>query len=260
MPSPFPGMDPYLEHPDLWPDVHDGLIASLRDALAPIVRPSYYVALEERTYLDDSGELVLVGRADVTLAATGAVPPPRRSVSGTHTLEIELPVPLSVRETYLEVRAVPSGEVVTVIEVLSPANKRPGTGRALHLENRARVLSSRTSLVEIDLLRAGQPMPTVSPVTGSDYRLSVARGWRRPKAQFTMLSLRDPLPGVAVPLRPEEKEPVVALGQVLAGLYDRAGYDLRMDYRREPVPPLSAEDTAWAGELLASCGLRPSEL
>jgi hypothetical protein len=60
-------MDPYLEHPALWPDVHNSLIAEMRRDLAPRVRPKYYVGIEERTYLSDGDELVLVGRADVAV-------------------------------------------------------------------------------------------------------------------------------------------------------------------------------------------------
>jgi hypothetical protein len=211
-------MDPYLEHPALWPDVHNGLIAALRDELSPAVRPHYYVALEERTYLEE---------------------PP------------ELPMALPVRETYLEVRGVADGDVVTVVELLSPANKRPGTGRRLYLDKRATVLATGTSLVEMDLLRAGERMPTIGPSIGGDYRMIVGRGWRRPRAQVITFGVRDPLPPLAVPLRREEDEPSIDLGRVVRALYDRASYDLRIDYRRPPVPPLDGEDIAWAARLVA---------
>jgi hypothetical protein len=129
MPPPFPGMDPYLEHPDLWPDVHNGLIAALRDALSTAVRPLYYVALEERTYLEEPPELILVGRPDLAVVATQPEPPSSGGAGdgGRRVLEVELPTAVPVRETYLEVRGVADGDVVTVIELLSPANKRSGT-------------------------------------------------------------------------------------------------------------------------------------
>jgi hypothetical protein len=47
MPSPFPGMNPYLEQPDAWQDFHQGYIARARDALAAQVLPKYFVKLEE---------------------------------------------------------------------------------------------------------------------------------------------------------------------------------------------------------------------
>jgi hypothetical protein len=256
MPSPFPGMDPYLEHPDLWPDVHNGLIAALRDALAPVLRPRYYVALEERTYLDDPPELLLVGRPDLAVvAAAGAGPPgARERPREPRSVEVELPLAVPVRETYLEVRGVADADVVTVIELLSPANKRPGAGRRLYLDKRLSILATRTSLVELDLLRAGEPMPTRGPATPGEYRILVSRGWRRPRAELIPFGVRDPLPPCPVPLRQGEDEPTLALGAVVGALYDRAGYDLRIDYQRDPVPPLTGDDVSWAAGVVAGRG------
>lgn len=243
-------MDPYLEHPDLCPDVHNGLIAALRDDLSPTLRPRYYIALEERTYLEEPGELALVGRPDVTVVRRGgpseAGGEPRRSPA---VVEVELPIAEPVRETYLEVRSVPAGEVVTVIELLSPSNKRPGTGRTVYLEKREAILSTRTSLVEVDLLRGGEPMPTRGAAVASDYRILVSRRHRRPKADLIAFGVRDPIPKFSLPLRRGEEEPEVDLGRVLHALYDRASYDLRIDYRLEPVPPLGAADAEWASKL-----------
>ncbi len=238
VPSPFPGMDPYLEHFDLWPDVHNSLIAAVANELSPILRPRYYIALEERTYL-----------SQVVLRKIHADPPVVVTSGGPAVVEIVLPMAEPVRETYLEVRSVPAGEVVTVIEFLSHANKRPGTGRALYLEKREAVLSARTNLVEVDLLRGGAPMPTLGPLVVSDYAVLVSRPHRRPKADLVAFGVRDPIPTFPLPLRKGEEEPMVDLGRVLHALYDRASYDLRIDYRRETVPPLSPADTEWASGL-----------
>src|SRR5262249_58126001 len=59
VPCPFPGMDPYLEHPTLWPGVHNGLIAALQLALAPQLRPRYYIALEDRVYITEPDQRTL---------------------------------------------------------------------------------------------------------------------------------------------------------------------------------------------------------
>jgi hypothetical protein len=253
MPPPFPGMDPYLERPDLWPDVHNRLIAAIGDELSPAIRPRYYVALEERTYLEEPAELILVGRPDLAVVSVSPGPAPAPVVeAGERILEVELPLALPVRETYLEVRGVSDGEVVTVIEILSPANKRSGTGRRLYLDKRSLVLATGTSLVEIDLLRGGERMPALGPPIESEYRIVVARGWRRPRAQVIAFGVRDVLPSIAVPLRRGEDEPRIDLGHVLPGLYDRASYDLRIDYRRPPVPPLADKDLAWAAQHLAA--------
>jgi len=250
MPSPFPGMDPHLEHPDLWPDVHNRLIAALGDDLSLILRPRYYVALEERTYLEEPGELAFIGRPDLTVVRRSGPsesgPESRRTPA---VVEVELPMAEPVRETYLEVRSVPAGEVVTVIELLSPGNKRSETGRRVYLEKREVILSTRTSLVEIDLLRGGEPMPTLGPPVVSDYAVLVSRPHRRPKADLITFGVRDPIPTFPLPLRKGEEEPMVDLGRVLHALYDRASYDLRIDYRRETVPPLSPADAEWASGL-----------
>jgi hypothetical protein len=82
--------------------------------------------------------------------------------------------------------------------------------------------------------------------------LLVSRGWRRPKAEVIAFGVRDLLPAFSVPLRRDEDEPRIDLSRVLRALYDRASYDLRIDYRRPPVPPLGADDTVWAATRLAS--------
>jgi hypothetical protein len=186
--SPFPGMDPYLENPDLWPDVHNSLIAAVANELSPTLRPRYYVALEERTYLS---EILLSSiHADFLVASTSGGSEPRTPT----VVEVELPMAEPVRETYLEVRSVPAGEVVTVIELLSPSNKRAGTGREVYLEKRELVLSTRTSLVEVDLLRGGEPMPARGAAVPCDYRILVSRPHRRPKADLIAFGVRDPIP------------------------------------------------------------------
>ena len=92
MPTLFPGMDPYLEHPALWPDVHNGLIADLHNALAPQCRPRYYAALEERTYLAEPDGSAFVSRPDVTVVGSptpvaSQTSPGEVSSTGMATLE-----------------------------------------------------------------------------------------------------------------------------------------------------------------------------
>ena len=48
MPGPFPGMDPYLEHPARWPGVHDGLIVAMRAELNAILLPNYIAVIGKR--------------------------------------------------------------------------------------------------------------------------------------------------------------------------------------------------------------------
>lgn len=261
MPTPFPGMDPYLERPDLWPNVHASLIVGLRDDLAPRLRPRYYVSVEERTYLvqlDDSTfgarpDAAVVGESRPTyeVISTAGVPAPE-------VFTVVLPIPDMVRERYLEIRTVESGRVVTVIEILSPANKQPGKGRRRYERKRLALMTTRTHLVEIDLLRLGEPLPMLGTRQSSQYRILISREEDRPFAKLVSFSVRQPIPTFRLPLLPGDEEPEVELGRLLHDLYDRAGYDLRIDYRGEPRPPLEGEEAAWANELLQQAGLRES--
>lgn len=276
MPSPFPGMDPYLEHPALWPGIHNWLIAALAEHLSPRLLPRYYVALEERLYIaaPPAPGPDFAGVPDIAVVAAGsgvrpdaAAEPARAPAatptgSGVRVLTAAVPVPERVRETYLEIREPRGGDVVTVIEILSPSNKRPGEGWREYQEKRMRTLRTLTHLVEIDLLRGGEP-PPIYPRDWSpnsrlpgDYRILIARGGRRSAADLYAFTVRDPVPPSPLPLREGDEEPLVDVQTVLHTLYDRAGYNLRIDYRGEPVPPLSAEDAAWATDLLRARGLR----
>lgn len=251
-------MDPYLEHPALWPDVHNALVAELRNVLGPRLRPRYYIRLEERTYLAEPDGLVFIGRPDLAVErsrgeAGGDTAATARA--GAAVL-VEVPVADTVRETYLEVRTVERGEVTTVLEVLSPTNKVAGRGRAIYEDERAAVLSTRTNLVEIDVVRAGEPMRVLRAPRATDYRILVSRGHRRPVAELYPFSVRDPIPLFRLPLLRDDEEPEVDLGGVLGDLYDKAGYDLSIDYRSEPVPPLAGDAAAWADAMLRRAGVR----
>lgn len=247
MKSPFPGMDPYLEHPSLWPDVHNRLIAAIADALVPLVAPRYFVALERRAYLRQADDLALIGRPDLAVVKPQpwvSLSEPRPVYGGV--LEVEVPMSDEVREDYLEVHEVKSGRLITLVELLSPTNKLDPDGRWHYERKRTQILNSLTSLVEIDLLRAGEPMPTFGRPAECDYRILISRGWQRPRSHLYPFDLRQPIPSIPVPLQQGETEPVLDLNEVLHALYTRARFDLRLDYAQPPVPPLSEEDAAWA--------------
>lgn len=247
--TPFPGMDPYLEHPALWTDVHNSLIAAIRDALSPAVAPDYYIGLERRAYLLKPDDIVFVGRPDVAVVKEripiAAVTAP--ILNGV--LEVDVPMSDEVGEDYLEIREVKSGRLVTLIELLSPTNKVSKDGRQQYLEKRSQILITRTNLVEIDLLRGGEMMPVISEPTTSHYRILISRGHRRPRAQLYGFSLRQPIPEIAIPLLPHEQDVPLDLNEILHSLYHRARFDLRVDYRAPAVPPLDEEDAHWAKSL-----------
>ncbi|MDH3603277.1 MAG: DUF4058 family protein [Candidatus Tectomicrobia bacterium] len=228
MPMPFPGMDPYLERPGLWREVHTRLIVAIADALGPMIRPHDRVAVEQRSY-----------PAMLTSDETVIVP----DVSGT--------------ERYLEIRSAATHDVITSIELRSPTNKQRGEGRRLYEAKRLNVLSSMTHLVEIDLVRTGMPMPMCTPDPPLfDYSIIVSRVYQRPQAEVRLFRIRQPIPSFPIPLRRAEAEPTLDMNTILHELYDRAGYDLAIDYSDKPVPPLGQDDEEWTETLLREKGLR----
>jgi len=250
MPTPFPGMDPYLEHPDMWRDVHHRLIATLADHLAPALRPRYRVKVEVRTYLAEPDKLTFIGVPDV--GAIRINEPPVTYAVPAQPRVVEVPVPDRIEEGYLVVQEVLSGEVITAVELLSPTNKRPGEGRRKYEAKRLAVLGSRTHLVEIDLIRAYEPMLVYGNGHHTHYRILVSRSNRRPQADLYGFNVQESIPAFRLPLRQGDEEPLVQVGQLLHDLYDRAGYDLSVDYRRDPVPPFAGDDAAWVADLLRS--------
>jgi len=255
VPSPFPGMNPYLELPVLWAEFHNRLIVALSDVLTPQLRPKYYAAVETRTYLDDGETDLLVGIPDtIVLSVKGNTTPAESAIvaTKTHPKQIQLPMPTEVKERYLEIREVETHEVITVIEILSPKNKRKGEGRSIYEKKRLRILGSSSHFIEIDLLRDNSPMPMIGVQESSDYRIIVSRANTRPVADLYSFKLQESIPNFALPLQPEDTELEVNLQSILLDVYDRGSYDLRIDYR-QPIPPpkLSEADQIWADRLLA---------
>lgn len=248
-------MDPYLEHPSLWPDVHNRLIAAIADELGPLVAPDYYVRLERRTYILGPDDLVFIGRPDVSVLPSPTYEPDQPKAlpqAEVGVVEVTLPLPDEVGESYLEVHEVSTGRVITVMELLSPANKLYPQGREEYEHKRYEIARSRSNLVEIDLLRAGRPMPIQGPAIESDYRILISRATTRPRAHLYPFNLRDAIPTFTLPLLPGDDEPPVNLGAIFHALYERARYDLSLDYSQPPSPPLRDEDMAWARELIAA--------
>ncbi len=265
MPSPFPGMDPYLEEPGLWPDVHHGLISQIQAELNPQLRPKYHVRVEERVYISDEndpGREVII--PDLRVAAAGrdeqddwAKETAAGYVAVAEPVVLTTLIDDEIHEPFLEVIDRHDRTVVAVIEILSPTNKVSGSrGRASYVEKRQEVMASPSHLVEIDLLRSGVAIHTRELLPPADYYVHVSRKDKRPKGVVWPILLTQRLPVVSVPLRPDDEDVPLDLQEVLNTAYDRAAYDLAVDYRREPVPPLSEAQQRWAHALLQSRGMR----
>ena len=263
MPSPFPGMDPYLEAPGLWPDVHHELLSVAREMLNRSLRPKYHVRIEERVYISDEndpGRKVIM--PDLRIASKHETSAGAASYQGAATTVAE-PVVLTtliedeIHEARLEIIDRSGHLVVTVVEVLSPTNKIAGArGRASYEQKRREVMTSPSHFVEVDLLRAGEPLHVREVLPPGDYFVHVSRQDRRPQGVVWPILLPQRLPVVTIPLKREDADAQLDLQAVLDTAYDRAAYDLEVDYRSDPVPPLASQSAEWANQLLQTKGLR----
>jgi Protein of unknown function (DUF4058) len=259
MASPFPGMDPYIENPATWPNLHSRLIVAIANHLAPQLRPTYRVVVEEAVYKNEASDsTVLIGVPDVTIRqANQAVQPTATSLAVAEApITVTLPMPATVRQRYLEIRAVQTSEVITVIEILSPVNKRPGSGRQKYESKRLEILESATNLVEIDLLHRYEPMPISQGDRLSHYRILISPSDTRPKARLYPFDLQQALPTFMVPLRSDSPEIAVDLQHLLSETYDLSGYDLDIDYCQMPQPTWPKTELDWIDSHLRSKSLR----
>lgn len=261
MPSPFLGMDPYLEG-YLWPDVHHRLATQISDQLMPLLRPKYVARIEIHMVTDETPEAEIgIMYPDVEIVRTyqRSDQPPvlRRDTLGEEAIPssmtpVTVSVPLlefEVRLATVEIRDVAQNQLVTSIEILSPVNKRePGLSR--YREKRQHLRTAKVHLLEIDLLRRGQRIQLHPHVQTSDYRVSLIRAQAR-VADIWSINLPEPLPVVPVPLRAPDDDVLLNLATALATIYGRAAYDLSIQYTQPPPPPpLSAEAQAWLQERL----------
>ena len=275
MKSPFPGMDPYLERH--WGDVHQAVVTYILDWLQSRLPGDLRARMQERVYIETPDERLGEYYPDVRV-----IEHPRRSAaSGSATavaepktatnVETEELVPAEpilihcdiepVTESYVEIVDVKSGHrVVTAIEVLSPSNKRSGEGQRLYLKKRGDLKLAGVNTVEIDLLRGGERVLMVPselvPARGrTAYQVCIWRAAEPGVFAVYPTPLRERLPVILIPLRPADREVPLALQVILDQCYRNGGYD-DVDYRGEPDPPLSADDTSWAGTLLREQGRR----
>ncbi|MBD2771023.1 DUF4058 family protein [Iningainema sp. BLCCT55] len=251
-------MNPYLEQPAFWSSFHTRLLVAIADTLAPKLLPNYYIEVETRIYQDQDEDEVLVGLPDATVLMALSKPARVELQKDTGTLiqkrpqSITLPMPITVKERYLEVREMGSDAVITVIEVLSPKNKQKGKGRTTYEKKRGLILGSMTHLIEIDLLRGNLPMTMKGSVQSTDYRIVVSRSTQRPKADLYGFNLPEPIPSFPLPLKSEGEELTVDLQMIVDGVCERAAYNQRIDYKQQvPPPALSPANQQWVDELLA---------
>jgi hypothetical protein len=274
MPSPFPGMDPYLESPDWFPNLHDDLIFCLKELLQSRLPEPYYIRSRQRIWLEFSHRPI---EPDIEVLRTG--PEPRRSErerehGGVALAEVETavfePIVLSVEtiehepyeEPFLEIRRRQGTEdrLVTSMEILSLSNKTAGNpGHEKYLTKQREILGSQVNLVEIDLLRGGThatalPKQLAVGKTGPfDYHISVHR-FDRPNDYFVYpIALEQRLPAIAIPLLPGDPDIPFDLQAGFDRAYDAGPYQRVIRYGVDPIiPPLSPERAEWAAALITT--------
>ena len=258
MRSPFPGMDPYLEASSIWPDVHTSLMSVFREQLTPLIAPKYLAELETQIVIDhfDDDPQVVLPDVNVTSPDVSAGAPSAVAVAAPAPVQVRVPLDIPTRLVSVYIRQRETACLVAVIELLSPVNKRRGKGREEYLEKRRAFLTSPVHLIEIDLLRSYPRMPFDDPLPAAHYIVMVCKAGERPRSSVWPISVRQPLPTIPIPLLSPDPPVPLDLGQALRTAYERARYDLRVDYRKPPVPPLSPADAAWATALLEPPGGR----
>lgn len=260
MPSPFPGMDPYIERRSLWPDFHQRLITYISEQLQIQIRPKYNARIEERIHLIQPHHDYY---PDVSIVRP---PQPGKSPPAGTTLVADEPYWMKTlesdfREPYIEIVYLPTGDVVTTIEVLSPINKS-GDGRDRYVQKQQELLKTTTSLVEIDLLRGGTYTAAANKGRVDEkghwrYLVSVHRAGRYGEFEVYLIPLENRLPRCSIPLREPDPDAVLDLPAVFTRTYEVSGYEDFIDYREPPPPPsLNEQELAWIDQLLHEKGLR----
>jgi len=244
-------MDPYLEHRDEWRSFHSSYIAELGNVLNRQLKGRYVARIEKRIYLEDDEDHQI---PDVVLRrSTGRHPKP----SVVATLPYDQPETIlvasdeEVEEWTLKLLRSRSHELVGIIELAGPSNKRPGAGRKSYLEKRRETMSSPVNWTEIDLLRGGRSTLIGIVRKPAGYAVFSSAASQRPHSQLWQFGLQDRLPTIAVPLTSRKEFAVVDLQSIFATVYDSGLYEFEMNRDQPLTPPLTPEQLRWARRVLA---------
>ena len=255
MPSPFPGMDPYLEEPSIWSDLHLTLIVAMRAELNAHLPKGYLAAADRHVWIEDAEtDLRERVRPDVHVIETSPTSAiaTRESASAVMPRSVTLPLRERKGKPFLKIVDAQDRRVVTAVELLSPANKARGDDSKAYLAKREDYPAAGVNLVEINLLRAGTPPPLGKPNTPKGtYYILVCRANEMPRAERWIFTVRDPLPSVPISLRAGESI-ALNLRACLDRAYDEARYDEELDYTLPPMPNLDDAHARWAKRRLAA--------
>lgn len=227
MPSPFPGMDPYLEAEALWPAFHHQLVMNLYQTLLPGLVDRYRARVTQRHYTTEQALFTSILRDE-------------------H------------HEDLIEVRQRSDGRLVTVVDVVSPTNKLTPQGRAAYLERRKEGRAHGASLVEIDLVLQGQPTLDYSRegLPEWDYGVTVTRSTQPERYEIYNATLQKRLPRFRLPLAADDRDTVLDLQTVFARTFEQGGFQAKIDYTKPPPTALDDGDRKWLDEHLKGMKLR----
>jgi Protein of unknown function (DUF4058) len=261
MPNPFPGMDPFIEKPAIWPDFHNRMVTYICDYLQPLLQPRYASILEDRLYVVESDRPI---RPDVSIVRTNT---PREAQPATvAVMETGVDAPAvfemwreEIRQPLVKIIEPTAGNrVVTAIEVLSPDNKQPGVGRENYLKKREEYWESGTSLVEIDLLRGGQPTVRLNPEQFASIRpyrhlIVVTRRWPS-RHEVYAFPLEKRLPRISLPLASDDHDLALDMQQIMDRCWTGGPYPALLRYDADPPSDLTPAEQTWCRERLQAMG------
>jgi hypothetical protein len=209
-------MDPYLEHEALWPVFHHQLVMALYQMLLPGLVDRYRARVAQRHYATEQALFTSIIREE-------------------H------------HEDNIEIRQRSDGRLITLLDVVSPANKLTQQGRAAYLDRRREGRSANANLVEIDLVLQGQPTLEYSRdgLPDWDYAVTVTRSTQPERYEIYTATLQKRLPRFRLPLASDDRDTVLDLHTVFTRCYDQGDFSAKIDYSRDPVTTLSDEDRTW---------------
>ena len=227
MPSPFPGMDPYLEDERLWSTFHHQLVSCLYQVLLPSLVDRYRARVGQRHYVTEQALFTSVVREE-------------------H------------HEEFIEIRQRSDNRLITLLDVVSPANKQTSTGRQAYLDKRREGKSANTNLVEVDLVLQGQPLLEYSRdgLPDWDYAVTVTRSTQPERYEIYTATLQKRLPKFRLPLASDDRDTVLDLHATFTRCYDQGDFAAKIDYHCDPTTAVNDEDRKWLDELLKQQKLR----
>lgn len=254
MPSPFPGMDPYIESSHRWAGFHNSFLVSCAHQLNRRLPKNYVARIEERLQIlseEEEREFGVIPDRMVSRSPTVK----RTPMAGSSTVATIEPyiLPQDVEwldepiETFIRIQRFPDEEIVCALEMLSPSNKS-GKGRSAYLAKRFEYRHQHINLVEIDLLLGGQRAPLLAPLPKADYFAFVTRAPTRHQCNVFAWAVRDPLPTIPIPLGREAGDVPLNLKEAFDETYDGGRFEMLVRYGEDPPAQLSDADRAWAIE------------